>query len=83
MTPAASPVPPIPELSVVVSDPLEAASPARPAGGSPARNESLLSQISPPKALQIAKNIHLFYILAHISRTGFQLFSLVVHMSPL
>ena len=38
MTPAEYPVPPIPELSVVVSDPLEAASPARPAGGSPARN---------------------------------------------
>ena len=41
MTSAEYPVPPIPELSVVVSDPLEAASPAR-----PARNESLLSQIS-------------------------------------
>ena len=37
-----TPYPPIPELSVVVSDPLEAASPARPAGGSPARKESLL-----------------------------------------
>ena len=48
MTPVEYPVPPIPELSVVVSDPLEVASPARPAGGSPARNESLLSQISPP-----------------------------------
>ena len=30
MTPAEYPVPPIPELSVVVSDPLEAASPCRP-----------------------------------------------------
>ena len=47
MTPAEYPVPPIPELSVVVSDPPEAASPARPAEWSPARNESLLSQISP------------------------------------
>ena len=33
MTPAEYPVPPIPELSVVVSDPLEAASSAGPAGG--------------------------------------------------
>ena len=42
MTPAQYPVPPIPELSVV-----EAASPARPAVGSPARDESLLAQILP------------------------------------
>ena len=35
MTPARYPVPPIPELLVVVSDPLDAASPARPAVGSP------------------------------------------------
>ena len=47
MTPATYPVPPIPELSVVVSDPLEAASPAGPAVGSPARDESLLAQFSP------------------------------------
>ena len=47
MTPAKYPVPPIPELSVVVSDPLEAASPAGPAVGSPARDESLLAQILP------------------------------------
>ena len=48
VTPAEYPVPPIPELSVVDSDPLEVASPARLAGGSPARNESLLCQVSPP-----------------------------------
>ena len=48
MTPAVYPVPPIPEFSVVVSDPLEVASPARSAGGSPAQNESLLCQVSPP-----------------------------------
>ena len=42
MTPAQYPVPPIPELSVV-----EATSPARPAVGSPARDESLLAQVSP------------------------------------
>ena len=48
MTPAEYPVPPIPELSAVDSVPLEVASPARPAGGSPARNESLLCQVSPP-----------------------------------
>ena len=47
MTPAKYPVPPIPELSVVVSDPLEADSPAGPAVGSPARDQSLLAQISP------------------------------------
>ena len=41
-------MPPIQELSVVDSVPLEVASPARPAGGSPARNESLLCQVSPP-----------------------------------
>ena len=41
MTQAQYPVPPIPELSVV-----EAASPARPAVASPARDESLLAQIS-------------------------------------
>ena len=40
-------------------------------------NEESLS-----RAPQIAKNIHFCYILSHISRTGFQLFSLV-HMSPL
>ena len=48
MTPAGYPVPPIPELSVVVSVPLGVASLAGPAGGSPARNESLLGQVSPP-----------------------------------
>ena len=48
IAPVEYPVPPIPELSVVDSDPLEVASPARPAGGSPARNESLLCQVSPP-----------------------------------
>ena len=42
MTQAQYPVPPILELSVV-----EAASPVRPAVGSPARDESLLAQISP------------------------------------
>ena len=42
MTPAQYPVPPIPELSVV-----EVASPARPEVGSPARDESLLAQLSP------------------------------------
>ena len=47
MTPAGYPVPPIPELSVMVMDILEAASPAGPAVGSPARDESLLAQISP------------------------------------
>ena len=47
MTPARYPVPPIPELSGMVLDPLEAASPAGPAVGSPARDESLLAQISP------------------------------------
>ena len=47
MTPAKYPVPPIPELSLVVSDPLEAVSPAGPPVGSPARDESLLAQISP------------------------------------
>ena len=41
MTPAEYPVPQIPELSVVDS-------PARPAGRSPSRNESLLCQVSPP-----------------------------------
>ena len=40
-------MPPIPELSGMVSDPLEAASPAGSAVGSPARDESLLAQISP------------------------------------
>ena len=48
MTPAEYPVSQIPELSVVDSVPLEAASPARPAGGSPDRNESLLCQVWPP-----------------------------------
>ena len=50
IAPAEYPVPPIPELSVLDSNPLEVASPARPAGGggSPARNESLLCQVSPP-----------------------------------
>ena len=43
MTPAGYPVPPIPELSVMV----EAASPAGLAVGSPARDESVLAQISP------------------------------------
>ena len=33
MTPAGYPVPPIPDLSVVMSDPLDVASPARPAEG--------------------------------------------------
>ena len=42
MTPAEYPVPPIPELSLVASVPLEVASPASPAGGNPARNESLV-----------------------------------------
>ena len=51
MTPAEYPVPPIPELSVVDSVPLEVASPARPTGGSPARNESLLCQVSPPGSI--------------------------------
>ena len=41
MTPAEYPVPPIPELSLVASVPLEVASPASPAGGSPVGNESL------------------------------------------
>ena len=48
MIPAEYPMPPIPELSVVDSVPLGVAPPARPAGGSPARNESLLCQVSPP-----------------------------------
>ena len=48
MTPAEYPVPLIPELSVVDSVPLDVASPAGPAVGSPARNESLLCQVSPP-----------------------------------
>ena len=48
MAPAEYPVPPIPELSVVDSNPLEVASPARGGGGGPARNESLLCQASPP-----------------------------------
>ena len=30
-----------------------------------------------------SQDIQCVYILAHISKTGFQLFSLVVHMSPL
>ena len=47
MTPASYPVPPIPELSVMVTDTLEAASPAGLAVGSPATDESLLAQISP------------------------------------
>ena len=47
MTPARYPVPQIPDLSVVVSDPLEAAPPARPAVGSPAGDKSLLVQMSP------------------------------------
>ena len=47
MTPARYPVPPIPELSVVVLDSLDAASPARPAVGSPAGDKSLLAQMSP------------------------------------
>ena len=48
MTPATYRVPPIPKLSLVDSVPLEVASPASPAGGSPARNESLLCQVSSP-----------------------------------
>ena len=51
MTPAGYPVPPIPELSVMVSVPLRVASPAGPAEGSPARIESLLGQVSPPGAV--------------------------------
>ena len=47
MTPARYTVPPIPEISVVVSDPMDAASPARPAVGSPAGDKSLLVQMSP------------------------------------
>ena len=47
MTPARYPVPPILELSVMVTDTLEAASSAGPAVWSPARDESLLAQISP------------------------------------
>ena len=43
MTPAGYPVPPIPELSVMVMDILVAASPAGLAVGSPARDESLLA----------------------------------------
>ena len=42
-----SAVTPIPELSVMVMDTFEAASPAGLAVGSPARDEHLLSQISP------------------------------------
>ena len=41
-------MPPIPELSVIDLVPLEVASQARPALGSPPRNESLLCQVSPP-----------------------------------
>ena len=48
MTPVEYPVLPIPELSLVDLVPLEVASPASLAGGSPARNESLLCQVSPP-----------------------------------
>ena len=48
MTPAEYPVPPIPELSVVDSVPLGVVPPARPAGGSAARDESLLCQVLPP-----------------------------------
>ena len=48
MTPAEYPVPPIPELSLVASVPLEVAIPASPAEGGPAQNESLLCQVSPP-----------------------------------
>ena len=40
-------MPPIPGLSVMVTDTLEAASPAGLAVGSPARDESFLAQISP------------------------------------
>ena len=47
MTPARYPMTPIPDLSVVVSDLLDAASPARPALGSPAGDQSLLVQMSP------------------------------------
>ena len=46
MTPARYPMPPIPELSVMVTDTLEAVSPAGPAVGSPMRDESILAQIS-------------------------------------
>ena len=48
MTPAEYPVPLIPVLSVVDSVPLGVAPPVRPAGGSPARDESLLCQVLPP-----------------------------------
>ena len=53
MTPARYPVPPIPDLLVGVSDPLDEASPARPAVGSPAGDESLLVQLSPSGSVQI------------------------------
>ena len=54
MTPAGYPVPPIPEMSVVDSVPLMVASHARPAGGSPVRDESLLCQESPPSSVSEA-----------------------------
>ena len=47
MTPVGYPVPPIPELPLVDSVPLGVAPPARPAGGSPARDVSLLCQVLP------------------------------------
>ena len=46
MTPARYPVPPIPDSSVVMVDPLEVTSPAGPAGESPAGDMSLLVQMS-------------------------------------
>ena len=41
----------LPAMAVVDSVPLGVASPARPAGGSPARDESLLCQVSPPDSV--------------------------------
>ena len=47
MTPARYPMPPIPDVSVVMADTLDVTSPAGPAGESLVGDKSLLAQMSP------------------------------------